>query len=97
MASRKPHARFVTSLALMGALAGVLIWSKLRLSTNMPRSAYADPKDAQVDPAADPVDATDTTAEAPVPAIDPDAASSAEHAETVESEVGQTGGIREDG
>lgn len=33
----------------MGALAGVLIWSKLRLSTNMPRSAYADPEESQVE------------------------------------------------
>jgi len=86
MASRKPHAKFFTSLALMGALAGVLIWSKLRLSTNMPRSAYADPKDAQVDPAPEPGTVTS-----------PDAVNPAERPEAVESEVGQTAEVRDDG
>lgn len=30
----------------MMAVAGVLIWSKLRLATNIPRSAYAVPEQA---------------------------------------------------
>lgn len=29
------------------AVAGVLIWSKLRLATNIPRSAYAVPEQAE--------------------------------------------------
>ena len=29
----------------LGALAGVLIWAKLRLVTDIPRSAYADPRE----------------------------------------------------
>jgi hypothetical protein len=32
------------------AVAGVLIWSKLRLATNIPRSAYAVPEDRSVEP-----------------------------------------------
>ncbi len=31
-------------VAGIGALAGVLIWAKLRLVSNVPRSVYADPK-----------------------------------------------------
>ena len=31
----------------LGMLAGVLIWAKLRLVTDIPRSAYADPREAQ--------------------------------------------------
>lgn len=54
-------ARAPRSLALLlclGALAGVLIWAKLRLVTDIPRSAYADPRDRQVidDPGDDPAD-----------------------------------------
>lgn len=50
---RHRHGRLAASLAFTGALAGVLIWSKLRLSTDMPRSAYADPRQSAVadDPA----------------------------------------------
>jgi len=36
-----------SALALFGALAGILIWSKLRVVTEMPRSAYAVPKEAR--------------------------------------------------
>ena len=32
-------------LMCLGALAGVLIWAKLRLVTDIPRSAYADPRE----------------------------------------------------
>ena len=45
MAQRNRQGRLATSLALVGTLAGVLIWQKLRLSTNMPRAAYAIPRD----------------------------------------------------
>lgn len=38
------QAAFVLSA---GALAGILIWSKLRLVTNIPRSAYAVPEGHQ--------------------------------------------------
>lgn len=43
--------RSLSLLLCLGALAGVLIWAKLRLVTDIPRSAYADPKDRQVDDA----------------------------------------------
>lgn len=46
---RHRHGRFAATLAFTGALAGVLIWSKLRLSTSMPRSAYAVPKERVAD------------------------------------------------
>ncbi len=36
-------------LLCMGALAGVLIWAKLRLVTDIPRSAYADPREELVE------------------------------------------------
>jgi hypothetical protein len=32
----------------MGTLAGVLIWAKLRLVTDIPRSAYADPREVEI-------------------------------------------------
>ncbi len=44
----KTHTRHTRSLVLMlsiGMLAGVLIWAKLRLVTDIPRSAYADPRE----------------------------------------------------
>lgn len=41
--------RNLALLFCLGALAGILIWAKLRLVTDIPRSAYADPKDQQVD------------------------------------------------
>lgn len=31
----------------LGMLAGVLIWAKLRLVTDIPRSAYADPREVE--------------------------------------------------
>ena len=31
----------------IGMLAGVLIWAKLRLVTDIPRSAYADPREVE--------------------------------------------------
>ena len=40
-------ARSFALLLCLGTLAGVLIWSKLRLVTDIPRSAYADPKEGQ--------------------------------------------------
>lgn len=44
---RSRHAAFVLSA---GALAGVLIWAKLRLVENIPRSAYAEPDRAVNEP-----------------------------------------------
>ncbi len=35
-------------LLCLGMLAGVLIWSKLRLATDIPRSAYADPRETEL-------------------------------------------------
>ena len=32
----------------LGMLAGVLIWAKLRLVTDIPRSAYADPREVEI-------------------------------------------------
>lgn len=52
--SHEKHARSLTFLLCLGMLAGVLIWAKLRLVTDIPRSAYADPEEqaqGQVDPA----------------------------------------------
>jgi hypothetical protein len=40
-------------LLCLGALAGVLIWAKLRLVTDIPRSAYADPREQQPPESAD--------------------------------------------
>ncbi len=52
--------RSLTLLLCLGALAGVLIWAKLRLVTDIPRSAYADPKDRQViDDAEDPIESAE--------------------------------------
>ena len=49
---RKPHAgnatRNLSLLFCLGMLAGVLIWAKLRLVTDIPRSAYADPREGHV-------------------------------------------------
>jgi hypothetical protein len=39
--------RGLTFMLALGAVAGILLWAKLRLVSNMPRSVYADPK--QVD------------------------------------------------
>lgn len=53
MKSRAQSDRTRRAVFVMGgmAVAGVLIWSKLRLATNIPRSAYAAPDQAsgQVD------------------------------------------------
>ncbi|MDF1810045.1 MAG: hypothetical protein P1U42_10150 [Phycisphaerales bacterium] len=46
------HGSYTRNLALMmclGMLAGVLIWAKLRLVTDIPRSAYADPRETQAE------------------------------------------------
>ncbi|MFK7884662.1 MAG: hypothetical protein AB8F26_10825 [Phycisphaerales bacterium] len=43
---RNRQAAFVLSA---GALAGILIWSKLRLVTDIPRSAYAVPESVEDD------------------------------------------------
>jgi hypothetical protein len=50
--NRKPsekQARSLTFMLCLGMLAGVLIWAKLRLVTDIPRSAYADPKETNAD------------------------------------------------
>lgn len=39
--------RSFSLLLCLGALAGVLIWAKLRLVTDIPRSAYADPREVE--------------------------------------------------
>ena len=47
------QSKYIRNLALMmclGMLAGILIWAKLRLVTDIPRSAYADPRETQLDP-----------------------------------------------
>jgi hypothetical protein len=38
------------AIVLCGSLAGVLIWTKLRLATNVPRTAYAVPEQAEFRP-----------------------------------------------
>ncbi|MGV6814555.1 MAG: hypothetical protein ACWA5W_06030 [Phycisphaerales bacterium] len=43
------HLRNFSLLLCLGMLAGVLIWAKLRLVTDIPRSAYADPREAALD------------------------------------------------
>lgn len=48
--NRRTQHRAVFVMGTM-AVAGVLIWSKLRLATNIPRSAYATPENASVEPA----------------------------------------------
>lgn len=40
------HLRNFSLLLCLGMLAGVLIWAKLRLVTDIPRSAYANPREA---------------------------------------------------
>ncbi len=42
------HTRNLTLVLCMGMLAGVLIWAKLRLVTDIPRSAYADPNETKL-------------------------------------------------
>ncbi|MCA9303912.1 MAG: hypothetical protein KC996_07315 [Phycisphaerales bacterium] len=57
--SHQKFARSLTFLLCLGMLAGVLIWAKLRLVTDIPRSAYADPQEQtqdQIDPAPMPED-----------------------------------------
>ncbi|RMH14490.1 MAG: hypothetical protein D6695_01065 [Planctomycetota bacterium] len=41
------QSRFRTSLLACTALAGLLIWAKLRLVTNFPRTVIADPKQSE--------------------------------------------------
>lgn len=48
--ARNRRARRAVFVMGMMAVAGVLIWSKLRLATNIPRSAYAVPEDRSVEP-----------------------------------------------
>ncbi|MFG0299399.1 MAG: hypothetical protein ACF8K1_07360 [Phycisphaerales bacterium JB047] len=48
--------RNLSLLLCLGALAGVLIWAKLRLVTDIPRSAYAAPKERSVESGSDAVD-----------------------------------------
>lgn len=63
--------RNLTLILSIGMLAGVLIWAKLRLVTDIPRSAYADPRD--VEP---PKDIADTDADqSPEQDQDPDESS----------------------
>jgi len=42
--TKRRYRRHLAGVALIGALAGLLIWSKLRLATDVPRSAYAVPE-----------------------------------------------------
>lgn len=42
--------RSASLLLSLGALAGVLIWAKLRLVTDIPRSAYAEPHELDQQP-----------------------------------------------
>lgn len=39
--------RGVAFMLALGALAGVLLWAKLRLVSNMPRSVYAQPRQTE--------------------------------------------------
>jgi len=41
------HTRKLSVVFSLGLLAGVLIWAKLRLVTDIPRSAYAEPREVQ--------------------------------------------------
>ncbi len=43
--SLSKQTRNLTFVLCMGMLAGVLIWAKLRLVTDIPRSAYAEPRE----------------------------------------------------
>ena len=45
--SLSKQTRNLTFVLCMGMLAGVLIWAKLRLVTDIPRSAYADPRELE--------------------------------------------------
>lgn len=45
--SRENRSRQAAFVLCAGALAGILIWSKLRLVTDIPRSAYAEPESKQ--------------------------------------------------
>lgn len=51
--ARSEHTRRAVFVMGTMAVAGVLIWSKLRLATNIPRSAYAVPEPRAVEPPAD--------------------------------------------
>ena len=44
----RKQTRNLTLVLCMGMLAGVLIWAKLRLVTDIPRSAYAEPNEAKL-------------------------------------------------
>lgn len=46
--SRLGSRRSVLSLALFGALAGLLLYGKLRVATAVPRSAYAVPNEFEI-------------------------------------------------
>jgi hypothetical protein len=51
------RARAFTFMLSLGMLAGVLIWAKLRLVTDIPRSALAVPEEiepTEIDPESDP-------------------------------------------
>ncbi len=45
-ATKRSYPRSLALMLGIGALAGVLLWAKLRLVSNVPRSVYADPKAA---------------------------------------------------
>ncbi len=66
MQTRKKNTwTFKTNLIALTAVAGLLIWAKLRLVTNFPRTVLADPEQLQVeDTASEPV--------APTPKVDPE-------------------------
>ncbi|KAA0216746.1 MAG: hypothetical protein DYG94_06220 [Leptolyngbya sp. PLA3] len=54
-----------TNLLALTAVAGLLIWAKLRLVTNFPRTVLADPEQREVEEPGE-----DTSA--PHPAVDPE-------------------------
>ncbi len=78
MRTRSPH-RFNKALTLMlgvGTLAGVLIWAKLRLVTDIPRTVLAEPEDELSPKDSDPssIDSHDhdNTAHPEDPSVDDD-------------------------
>ena len=50
--SNRKHTKAFTFLLSLGMLASVLIWAKLRLIEDIPRSALADPKEHELIPEA---------------------------------------------
>lgn len=61
----KRSRRSVGGLLAFAAAAGLLIWTKLRLVTDIPRSVYADPKEQQADGPPDAADRGGTGGDSP--------------------------------